>query len=74
MADSKNGVAVKTKVDGSTVVLTEEEAKKQLLKNAQKNIENAKNKEDLIVVWKQYYMTVGHKQLGRMMIGTYKES
>lgn len=37
---------------------------------AEKAFKDAKTKEDVQAVWKKFYLTVGHKALGRLLVGT----
>ncbi len=32
----------------------------------------AKTRKEIEEVWRKYYLSVGHKVLGRMLVGTYK--
>ena len=36
-----------------------------------KGLEKAKTKEEVIAVWKEAYTSLGHKALGRMLVGTH---
>jgi len=37
-------------------------------------MKQAKSRKEIEEVWKKYYLSVGHKILGRMLVGTYKSN
>ncbi len=42
-----------------------------LAKKAQAELAKAKTKEEVVKVWSESYGSLGHKALGRMLVGTY---
>ena len=40
-----------------------------LLKQAEKELDGAKTAEDIRQAWRKYYLQVGHRNLGRLLIG-----
>jgi hypothetical protein len=39
------------------------------VREAEAALENAKTKEDVSNVWKEFYLSLGHKALGRLLVG-----
>jgi hypothetical protein len=40
-----------------------------LLKQAEKELDGAKTADDIRQAWRKYYLQVGHRNLGRLLIG-----
>ncbi len=40
-----------------------------LLKQAEKDLDGAKTADDIRQAWRKYYLQVGHRNLGRLLIG-----
>jgi hypothetical protein len=40
-----------------------------MLKDAEKELDDAKTAEEIRQVWRKYYLKVGHRNLGRILIG-----
>ena len=41
----------------------------EALHNAERELRDAKTAEDVRGIWKKYYLTVGHRKLGRLLLG-----
>ena len=39
------------------------------LTNVKTELDNAQTKSDVVDVWKRHYLTIGHRKLGRLLIG-----
>lgn len=39
------------------------------LRAAEEGFKKAKTKEEIAAVWQKHYLTIGHKALGRMLVG-----
>ena len=40
-----------------------------LLKQAEKELDGAKTADDIRKIWRKYYLQVGHRSLGRLLLG-----
>ncbi len=40
-----------------------------MLKDAEKELDDAKTAEEIRQIWRKYYLKVGHRNLGRILIG-----
>lgn len=40
-----------------------------LLKQAEKELDGAKTADDIRKTWRKYYLQVGHRSLGRLLLG-----
>lgn len=40
-----------------------------LLKQAEKELDGAKTADDIRQIWRKYYLQVGHRSLGRLLLG-----
>jgi hypothetical protein len=40
-----------------------------MLKDAEKELDGAKTAEEIRQIWRKYYLKVGHRNLGRLLIG-----
>jgi hypothetical protein len=40
-----------------------------LLKKAEQELDGAKTADDIRQVWRKYYLQVGHRSLGRLLLG-----
>ena len=45
------------------------EEQAEALRNAERELLEAKTAEDIRRTWKKYYLTVGHRKLGRLLLG-----
>ena len=45
------------------------EEQAEALHNAERELLEAKTAEDIRRTWKKYYLTVGHRKLGRLLLG-----
>ena len=50
------------------MTMAREEAE-ALLKDAEKELDKVKTAEEIRQVWRKYYLKVGHRNLGRLLIG-----
>ena len=41
----------------------------EALHTAEKELKAAQSADDVRTIWKKYYLTVGHRKLGRLLIG-----
>jgi len=41
----------------------------EALHTAEKELKDAKTADDVRAVWRKHYLTVGHRKLGRLLIG-----
>jgi len=41
----------------------------EALHGAEKELNAAKSADDVRTVWRKYYLTIGHRKLGRLLIG-----
>ena len=41
----------------------------EALHNAERELREAQTAEDVRRIWKKYYLTVGHRKLGRLLLG-----
>jgi hypothetical protein len=48
---------------------TAPEEAEAMLKDAEKELDGAKTAEEIRQVWRKYYLKVGHRNLGRILIG-----
>jgi hypothetical protein len=39
------------------------------VREAESRLNEAKTKEEVSMVWKEFYLSLGHKALGRMLVG-----
>jgi hypothetical protein len=49
--------------------MPEIEEQVEALHAAEKELKAAQTAEEIRTVWRKYYLTVGHRKLGRLMIG-----
>jgi len=49
--------------------MPEIEEQVEALHAAEKELKAATSAEDIRTVWRKYYLTVGHRKLGRLLIG-----
>lgn len=45
------------------------EEERAYLTNVKTELDNAQTKADVADVWKRHYLTIGHRKLGRLLIG-----
>ena len=45
------------------------EEQAEALHNAEREMKEAQTAEDIRRAWKKYYLTVGHRKLGRLLLG-----
>lgn len=45
------------------------EAVAALLRQAEAELRDARTADDVRTIWRKYYLTVGHRKLGRLLIG-----
>lgn len=45
------------------------EEQAEALHTAEKELKDAKTADDVRTVWRKHYLTVGHRKLGRLLIG-----
>ena len=50
------------------MTMAPEEAE-SMLKDAEKELDGAKTAQEIREVWRKYYLKVGHRNLGRLLIG-----
>jgi len=48
---------------------TADEEAEALLKDAESELDRAKTADEIRQVWRKYYLKVGHRNLGRLLIG-----
>ncbi len=52
-----------------TTKFTSPEEERAYLTNVKADLDNAQTKADVIEVWMRHYLTVGHRKLGRLLLG-----
>lgn len=45
------------------------EEERAYLLEVKRELEAAQTKDDVIAVWTRHYMTIGHRKLGRLLVG-----
>jgi hypothetical protein len=56
-------------LDPAEIKRLAEENTDLLLPHAKTELDAAVTKQDMIAVWKRYYGTLGHRKLGRLLVG-----
>lgn len=56
-------------VKGAEFMGMSNEEKIEYLKPIKATMDKASTKESIVAIWKENYLTVGHRHLGRMLIG-----
>ena len=49
--------------------MPEIEEQKEALHAAEKELKEARTVDDVRAIWSKYYLTVGHRKLGRLLLG-----
>lgn len=52
-----------------TAMFDSPEEERTYLTNVKAELDRAETKADVIEVWKRHYLTVGHRKLGRLLLG-----
>jgi len=55
-------------------VFSDPEEELEYLRRVKSELDECKSKEDVVEVWKRHYLKVGHRKLGRLLIGRSPES
>jgi len=52
-----------------TTTFNSPEEERTYLTNVKADLDGAQTKADVVEVWKRHYLTIGHRKLGRLLIG-----
>lgn len=51
------------------VIFNSPEEERTYLEQVKKELDACRTKEEVIAVWRKYYLTLGHRKLGRLLLG-----
>lgn len=51
------------------VIFNSPEEERAYLEQAKKELDACRTKEEVIAVWRRHYLTLGHRKLGRLLLG-----
>jgi len=51
------------------VIFNSPEEERAYLEQVKKELDACRTKEEVIAVWRKHYLTLGHRKLGRLLLG-----